>query len=106
MTRLSVATTFARSWDLGHSNRTGDTRATRRVFEYCDPLSGEVVYRKNRYERSDGTKTFAIEPKGRGGSAPLLYGAECLADLGEGQPVFVVEGENKVDRLRQLGAIA
>ena len=36
----------------------------------------------------------------------MLYGAERLCDVSEGQPVFVVEGEKKVDRLRELGAVA
>jgi hypothetical protein len=82
----------------GHAERTIS-------YDYRD-ASGAVRYRKKRIERADGSKTFAIEPKDRGGSAPLLYGAERLADLGEGQSVFVVEGEKKVDRLRELGAIA
>jgi hypothetical protein len=75
-------------------------------FEYRDPRSGDIRYRKKRIELAGGTKTFVIEPKGRGGSAPLLYGAERLADIAEGQPVFIVEGEKKVDRLRELGAVA
>jgi hypothetical protein len=37
----------------------------------------------------------------------LLYGGERLADLPEGQPVWIVEGEKKVDALRErYGAIA
>jgi hypothetical protein len=81
-------------------------KAAREVsFDYRD-AAGAVRYRKRRIEFEDGGKTFVIEPKGRGGSAPLLYGGERLADLAEGQPVFIVEGEKKVDRLRELGAIA
>jgi hypothetical protein len=75
-------------------------------FEYRDPISGDIRYRKKRIELADGTKTFVIEPKGRGGSSPLLYGSERLADITEGQPVFIVEGEKKVDRLSEFGAIA
>ena len=63
-------------------------------------------YRKERVERADGTKEFYFKPNGRNGSEPLLYGAERLADVASGQPVFVVEGEKKVDRLRELGAVA
>jgi DNA primase len=55
---------------------------------------------------SDGNKKLWFEPKDRGGSEPLLYGGERLADVVNRQPVFIVEGENKVDRLRGLGAVA
>src|SRR5262249_2909323 len=51
----------------------------------------------------DGSKILWFEPKGRGGSQPLLYGAEYLADLATGDSVFIVEGEKQVDRLRALG---
>jgi Virulence-associated protein E/CHC2 zinc finger len=83
-------------------------KRTRRaaIYAYCDPQTGEIIYHKKRVERLDGSKTFVIEPKQRGGSEPLLYGGERLADMDNGQPVFVVEGEKKVDRLRELGAIA
>jgi hypothetical protein len=36
----------------------------------------------------------------------LLYGGERLADVREGQPVWIVEGESKVDKLWTLGEIA
>jgi archaellum biogenesis ATPase FlaH len=91
------------SWKpKGHDSKQ-DTRTT--VYEFRDPATGEVRYRKERIDRADGSKTFVIKPKGRGGP-PLIYGAERLADLGADQPVIVVEGERKVDRLRELGAIA
>jgi AAA domain len=76
------------------------------VYEFRDPATGAVRYHKKRIERADGTKTFVIEPTGRNGSEPLLYGGERLADLREGQPVFIVEGEKKVERLRELRATA
>jgi 5S rRNA maturation endonuclease (ribonuclease M5) len=75
-------------------------------FAFCDPATGEIRYHKERKEYDDGSKSIWFEPKGRGGSPPLLYGAERLADLSEGQTVFVVEGEKQVDRLRQLGFVA
>lgn len=81
-------------------------RKTVATYEFCDPATGEVRYRKERLEAVDGTKSFFITPKGRGGSEPLLYGGERLADLAEGQHVFVVEGEKMVNRLRELGAAA
>jgi hypothetical protein len=74
------------------------------TYQYCDPRTGEVRYCKKRFENADGSKTFCIEPKQHGGSEPLLYGGERIAD--EGQPLFIVEGEKQVERLRQLGAIA
>jgi hypothetical protein len=80
------------------------TRTT--IFEFRDSLTGAARYCKKRIEHADGTETFAIEPRGRGGSEPLLYGAERLADASEGQPIWICEGEKKVDRLRELGAIA
>ena len=78
----------------------------RATYEFRDPTTGEVRYRKERVERADGTKEFYFKPSGRNGSEPLLYGGERLADLASLQPVFVVEGEKMVDRLRRLGAVA
>jgi hypothetical protein len=76
------------------------------IYDYCDPASGGSRYRKTRREYAGGTKAFLIDPKGRGGSAPLLYGGERLADLRENQSVWIAEGEKKVERLRELGAVA
>jgi hypothetical protein len=78
----------------------------RKIYEFRDPATGAVRYRKERIESHDGSKSFAFKPAGRNGSEPLLYGGERLADMSEGQPVFVVEGEKKVDRLFELGSIA
>jgi hypothetical protein len=68
----------------GHDSKQ-DTLIT--VYEFRDPVTGKVRYRKERIDRAEGSKTFVFKPKGRGGSAPLLYGGEHLADLAEGQPV-------------------
>jgi hypothetical protein len=81
-------------------------RKTVAAYEFCDPATGDVRYRKERVEGADGTKAFYFKPAGRNGSEPLLYGGERLADLSGEQPIFVVEGEKKVDRLRELGAVA
>jgi CHC2 zinc finger len=112
----------------GHSNRVSDlepgsgtnpTRAEIKAkgkrageFEFRDPETNEFRYRKVRFELN-GHKTFDFEPFGlfdpaRGGSRDnhLLYGGERLADLDFGDVVFVVEGEKKVDRLRELGFAA
>jgi putative DNA primase/helicase len=73
------------------------------TYEYRHPASGKRVYAKQRVDRPDGSKEIKFIPRRIG--EPLLYGGERLADLGEGQPVFIVEGEKKVDRLREFGAI-
>jgi hypothetical protein len=83
----------------------GDRR-TVATFEFRDPATGDVRYRKERVECADGTKSFFFKPAGRNGSEPLLYGGERLADTASDQQVFIVEGEKKVDRLRELGAVA
>jgi hypothetical protein len=75
------------------------------TFSFCKP-TGEIAYRKKRFEYDDGSKTLIFDPPGRNGSPPLLYGCERLADIGEGRPVWIVEGENKVNRLCDFGAIA
>jgi putative DNA primase/helicase len=82
------------------------SRKTVATYEFRDPASGEARYRKERVESADGTKSFFFKPAGRNGCEPLLYGAERLADVTSEQPVFIVEGEKKVDRLRELGAAA
>jgi hypothetical protein len=74
-------------------------------FKFYD-TTGKLRYSKIRIEFDDGSKAIFFDKGGRNGSAPLLYGAERLADIGEGQPVWIVEGEKKVDRARDLGAIA
>jgi putative DNA primase/helicase len=82
------------------------SRKTVATYEFRDPTSGAVRYRKERLEAADGTKSFFFKPAGRNGSEPLLYGGEWLADVTSEQPVFIVEGEKKVDRLHDLGAAA
>jgi AAA domain len=78
-------------------------------YDYRD-ASGVVRYRKKRFHHDDGTKFCCFYQldgtKGLGGATHLLYGGERLKDLGEGKPVWIVEGEKKVDRLRELGAVA
>jgi putative DNA primase/helicase len=80
-------------------------RAYSATYEFRDPATGAMRYRKERVERED-SKDFYFKPPGRNGSDPLLYGGERLADVATDQSVFVVEGEAKVDRLRELGAVA
>jgi hypothetical protein len=92
--------------DMAPFKPSGGSRKLVATYEFRDPTTGEIRYRKERVESADGSKSFFFKPKGRGGSEPLLYGAERLADVTSEQPVFVVEGEKKVDRLRELGAVA
>ena len=80
-------------------------RKTVATYEFRDPTTGESRYQKERVESADGSKSFFFKPAGRNGSQPLLYGGERLTDVASG-PVFIVEGEKKVDRLRELGAAA
>jgi hypothetical protein len=79
--------------------------STRTLYEYRD-ASGEVRYRKTRLDYTDGGKAFYFENPSRNNGPPLLYGGERLVDLSEGQPVWIVEGERKCDRLRELGVVA
>jgi RecA-family ATPase len=81
-------------------------------YDYRDPATGEFRYSKERKEYDDGTKSVFFPAgvgrpgMGRNGSEPLLYGGERIADLSEGHPVIICEGEKKVHRLRELGAFA
>ena len=86
--------------------KSNGSRKTVASYDFCDPATGAVRYRKERVEAPDGTKSFYFKPAGRNGAGHLLYGAERLADAAEDQPVFIVEGEKMVDRLRELGAVA
>lgn len=79
------------------------------IFSFISPETGETLYKKTRVDFDDGSKTFYFEPKQRGGSEPLLYGGErvkAALDNGQTPTVCVVEGEKKVDKLRELGVIA
>jgi len=75
-------------------------------FDFRDPKTGATRYSKIRHEYADKPKKIYFKPAKRGGSGPLLYGGERLAHLAEGQPVWIVEGENKVDALWARGEIA
>lgn len=75
-------------------------------FDFRDPQTGEIRYSKVRHEYTGKPKKIYFKPAKRGGSTPLLYGGERLAQLTEGRSVWIVEGENKVDALWARGAIA
>jgi hypothetical protein len=82
-----------------------DSAATRQ-FDFRDPRTGEIRYSKIRRDYPDKPKKIYFKPAKRGGSEPLLYGGERLAQLTQGQPVWIVEGENKVEALWARGAVA
>jgi hypothetical protein len=73
-------------------------------WKYCDPAAGDVRYTRTRLDFSDGSKDVVFDGPRNG--PPLLYGGERIADLGESRRVWIVEGEAKVDRLRELGEVA
>jgi len=74
------------------------------TYDFCDPDTGERRYQKERKEYADGTKDIRFKPK-RNGPA-LLYGAERLKRAREETPIFIVEGEKKVDAITKLGSFA
>jgi hypothetical protein len=77
------------------------------TYEFRDPSTGDLRYRKTRRDFSDGTKDFYFEKPARNGGPPLLYRGELLAEaIKEGASVFVVEGERCVDALMELGSFA
>jgi hypothetical protein len=83
-----------------------DKQQKTRQFDFRDPATGEARYAKIRHDNADGTKKIYFKPTKRGGSPALLYGGERLAKTVPDAPIWIVEGENKVDRLVELGAVA
>jgi putative DNA primase/helicase len=102
-------------------------KITTAIFEYCDE-SGAIVYaiERTEYQNVDGTfvlkdgkrkKTFRQrrpDPEHPGewlwnvdGVGKILYRlSEVIEAVAAGHLVFVVEGEGKVDALRELGIAA
>jgi RecA-family ATPase len=83
-----------------------DKQQKTRQFDFRDPRDGKIRYAKIRHDNADGTKKIYFKPAQRGGSQALLYGGERIAKIRSDAPVWIVEGENKVDRLAELGAVA
>jgi hypothetical protein len=77
-----------------------------RQFDYRDPNTGEPRYSKIRHDNANGTKKIYFKPTKRGGSPALLYGGERLAKTVPDTLIWICEGEPKVDRLMELGAVA
>ncbi len=94
-----------------------------KTYDYVGP-DGTLIYQACRYDWADPanpkghSKTFlqrlpditkaggwAYKVKGR--ITPVPYRLpELLKDIGAGRPIFVVEGEKKVDLLREIGVPA
>ena len=81
-----------------------------KTYKYTDE-SGRLLFEVIRYEPKDFRQR---RPDGRGGwvwrledTRRVLYHLpEVLAAVAAGKPVFVVEGEKDVERLREAGAVA
>ena len=92
----------------GDASKTKRSVKTTTTYEFRDPSTSEIRYRKTRRDFADGTKSFFFEKPARNGGPPLLYKGELLSEaIREGAPVFIVEGERKVDTLlEKFGAFA
>ncbi len=99
--------------DLHH--RRGKQSHGKKVAEYIyRDADGIVVYKTERREKQDGTKTFLqSRPNGQGGwklgvkgITRVLYKLPELIAAPKGSIVFVVEGEKKVEALNDWGLIA
>lgn len=76
--------------------------------------SGELLYRIARYETEDGKKDFRAQSQGKDGEwkntirgiERVLYRLPELIAADKSEFVYIVEGEKKVDALRELGFVA
>lgn len=91
-----------RKLDLETAVRMGVRSAGKNLaLDFRSP-QGELLYRKVRIERSDGSKTFVAEPTG---VVPCLWNAECLAGKpGPTDVLIVSEGEFDAVALAGSGA--
>jgi len=87
-----------------------------KIYKYYDE-NGEFAYEKLRYVTEDGKKTFLQrrpDPNVPGdyvysldGVRKVLYNLPAvLKAVGDGEPVYVVEGEKDADTLTSLGFVA
>jgi hypothetical protein len=81
-------------------------------YDYMDE-TGNVMYRASRFLTRQGKRFGLYRPDGKGawakgiqGIPRVLYRLPALVKADPSQVVFVVEGENKVERLRQLSVLA
>jgi len=81
-------------------------------WNYTDE-EGVVLYRMVRYPQGNGKRFVAYRPNGNGrwisgitGVRRVSYGLPELMEADPSEPVFVVEGEKHVNRLRSLGLTA
>lgn len=76
------------------------------TYPYRD-AAGHVVYQLQRYHPKDFQWVTATgRAWGKGRRRALLYRLPELLVADKNQPVYVVEGEKDVDRLRSLGLVA
>lgn len=85
------------------------------LHHYFD-ANGDVQFWRLRAKHPDGRKwirpmcwnghAYALTEPPAPAGGKLLYGLSDLHDLGDDEPVIVVEGENKVDALRRIDLIA
>lgn len=101
--------------DSAKSRRTQNRTDGKKTAEYLyRDLQGQVAYKVTRYEQDDGKKTFIqSRPDGRGGwinnmrgVERILYRLPELIAADKSTPVYVVEGEKKVDALAKWGLVA
>lgn len=81
-------------------------------WNYTDE-EGAILYRTVCYPQGKGKRFMVYRPNGNGQWLPnitgvrrVLYGLPELIETDPSKPVFVVEGEKHVDRLRSLGLTA
>lgn len=86
------------------------------IYDYADER-GEVLYQVLRLRKPNGKKGFSQRiPDGKGGwnessgcmdgVRRVLYRLPELLGSAHDEPIFLVEGEKDVDRLRSLGLVA
>lgn len=91
----------------------GDSWRVAGVYEFTDE-SGAALYRTRRHEHPAKPKRFTVErPDGRGGwidklgdTRRVLYRLPELIAADPAQPVYLVEGERKADKLAAMGLTA
>ena len=75
-------------------------------YEYTDE-KGEIVYRKRRFDQSDGTKFFGFYlPDGTKGIGRTLHVPYRLHKLADAQTIYIVEGEKCVHAVEKAGYTA
>jgi putative DNA primase/helicase len=99
----------------GRGKSTSPPHGSRRTAEYIyRDADGGVAYKAVRYEQPDGSKTFQqFRPNGQGGWIPNMHGVTRVPyrlpeviSCGKVKPIYIVEGEKKVEVLMEWDQIA